>query len=219
VSDIDQNLLEILSTTYLSQEKLAEDLQRHIDEQVQDAVSDLELSNAAQRQTIKAMSTELGKTKKSLDLAQKAHVTAIGDLYRIQKYLTSVRDHPSRLVRFLVKRADWPRVPTKYAATKLEAVQSVLAELHRQDVKWGSARQHPNGTGPRFNFDAGLADHYKKVTDENFAAGRGTWADILTEEFYEAMAEENPRKLKVELIQVAAVAVAWVVSLTLQKKK
>jgi hypothetical protein len=37
-----------------------------------------------------------------------------------------------------------------------------------------------------------------------------TWAHILTEEFYEALAEADPEKLREELVQVAAVAVAWV---------
>jgi malonyl CoA-acyl carrier protein transacylase len=37
-----------------------------------------------------------------------------------------------------------------------------------------------------------------------------TWEHILTEEHYEAMAEEDPTRLREELIQVAAVAVAWV---------
>ncbi len=37
-----------------------------------------------------------------------------------------------------------------------------------------------------------------------------TWAHILTEEFYEAMAEEDQARLRAELIQVAAVAVAWI---------
>ena len=43
-----------------------------------------------------------------------------------------------------------------------------------------------------------------------YTGGEGTWADILREEYFEALAETDPARLRVELIQVAAVAVAWV---------
>lgn len=43
-----------------------------------------------------------------------------------------------------------------------------------------------------------------------FKAGRGTWRDILAEEFNEALAESDPDRLRAELVQVAAVAVNWV---------
>jgi hypothetical protein len=40
--------------------------------------------------------------------------------------------------------------------------------------------------------------------------GTTTWKHILREEFLEAMAEEDPEQLREELVQVAAVAVAWI---------
>jgi hypothetical protein len=36
------------------------------------------------------------------------------------------------------------------------------------------------------------------------------WVDILEEEVAEAAAESDPAKLRAELVQVAAVAVAWI---------
>jgi len=36
------------------------------------------------------------------------------------------------------------------------------------------------------------------------------WCSILTEEFAEAMAETDRAKLRAELVQVAAAAVAWI---------
>ncbi len=36
------------------------------------------------------------------------------------------------------------------------------------------------------------------------------WRDILLEEVFEALAEEEPKELRKELVQVAAVAAQWV---------
>jgi len=49
-----------------------------------------------------------------------------------------------------------------------------------------------------------------RATDVAAAFGRVSWADILLEEVFEALAEDDPAALRVELIQVAAVAVQWV---------
>lgn len=46
--------------------------------------------------------------------------------------------------------------------------------------------------------------------DERHKAGEATWLDILREEVLEAFAEDDPARLRTELVQVAAVAVAWV---------
>jgi hypothetical protein len=40
-----------------------------------------------------------------------------------------------------------------------------------------------------------------------------TWSAILLEEVFEAMAEDDPERLQKELVQVAAVAVAWIEAL------
>ena len=98
----------------------------------------------------------------------------------------------------------------------------VAAERARQDAKWGE-QNHPDGTGPRAyplaplpeaNLDLRaayeLADAAKKATDTAFKHGKVTYRDILLEEVFEALAESNPARLRVELVQVAAVAVAWV---------
>lgn len=42
------------------------------------------------------------------------------------------------------------------------------------------------------------------------ALGIITWSDILGEEMAEAFASEDPEALRAELVQVAAVAVAWI---------
>ena len=97
----------------------------------------------------------------------------------------------------------------------------VDAERRRQDDKWGE-QNHPNGTGderllpalpPTFEGRATMgtlayaARRWCQALAENDAC---TFAAILLEEVGEALAEDPPATLRAELIQVAAVAVAWV---------
>jgi len=83
----------------------------------------------------------------------------------------------------------------------------IAAERDRQDVKWGQ-QQHPDGTG---NLEQGkAAESARDWCKSAFGSGYGTWSDILAEEVAEANAERDPAKLRAELVQVAAVAVAWI---------
>lgn len=106
----------------------------------------------------------------------------------------------------------------------------VAAERSRQNAKWGE-QNHPDGTGPDTNplgdfehrkaFQTGralslgitpastLAACATEVTDVAAKQGNVTWADILTEEHFEALAEADPVKLRSELVQIAAVAQQW----------
>lgn len=93
-------------------------------------------------------------------------------------------------------------------------VFAILAQIQgervRQVKKWG-AQRHPDGTDPA---------QYGKLlerTRERCEAERAqmvgvgpTWAAIMLEEVMEAFCETDPAKLRAELIQVAAVAAAWV---------
>lgn len=83
----------------------------------------------------------------------------------------------------------------------------VFAERERQNQKWGHNRDHRDGTGG--DSFAALARHQRRVCERQFASGRGTWRHILEEEVAEAFAESDPVLLRGELIQVAAVALAW----------
>lgn len=53
----------------------------------------------------------------------------------------------------------------------------------------------------------------KEVCDLRFKNGIGTWADILLEEVSEAISEYDIVKRRAEVIQIAAVAVAWAESI------
>ncbi|MGI5155785.1 hypothetical protein [Microbispora sp. CA-102843] len=82
----------------------------------------------------------------------------------------------------------------------------VRAERTRQDARWGE-QNHPDGTG-RVG-DQQNADVARMVTDTQARHGDLTWRHILSEEVAEAFAEADPAKLRVELLQVAAVALGW----------
>jgi hypothetical protein len=82
----------------------------------------------------------------------------------------------------------------------------VLDERHRQDAIWGE-QNHVDGTGV-----AGartLADKIKTLCAQQHADGHDTWAVILAEEIAEALCETDPQRLRTELVQSAAVIMAW----------
>lgn len=100
-----------------------------------------------------------------------------------------------------------------------EHVNRLLAEVWleraQQDGVWGE-QHHPLGTSESF---ADAADYFRQVCDRNDADGTVTWTDILSEEFYEALAEVDVKKVREEMIQVAAVALAIVEDIDLRGAK
>ncbi|WP_239134632.1 hypothetical protein [Streptomyces sp. SID12488] len=93
------------------------------------------------------------------------------------------------------------------SATTDRVLSEVLAERIRQDAKWGE-QNHPDGTGlPVYRH---AARRYRDAADRNAAAGVLTWRDVSNEEHFEALAESDPVKLRAELVQSAAVKVAWI---------
>lgn len=90
-------------------------------------------------------------------------------------------------------------------------LDEVMRERERQHAKWGE-QNYPMGTGGFLLYefmDAG-ASLAKENCDVAFQEKRGTFAHILWEEFTEVMEEDDPAKLRAELIQLAAVAVQMV---------
>lgn len=89
-------------------------------------------------------------------------------------------------------------------ATVLTEIES---ERGRQDRKFG-AQNCPDGTGGI----AAACRAFRSRSDCDAADGLGrkTWRHILDEEVAEALAETEADRLRAELVQVAAVAVAWI---------
>lgn len=111
----------------------------------------------------------------------------------------------------------------------MEKTVKVLAEVfderERQEQKWGE-QNHPDGTGPDVELNTvygaymdQLADGHKLDTDYASKMGELTYKDIFLEEVFEALSEEDQEKLREELVQAAAVAVAWVEKIDRDKEK
>ncbi|WP_408895916.1 hypothetical protein ACJ5H2_13445 [Nocardioides sp. R1-1] len=99
---------------------------------------------------------------------------------------------------------------TLTSVERRRVVARVLSEVGRerdaQHAKWGE-QNHPDGTGVDYDLHRDMA---RLQCEQNHAAGHGSWLDILLEEVYEAAAGDDVTNLRTELLQVAAVAVAWV---------
>lgn len=80
-------------------------------------------------------------------------------------------------------------------------------ERARQDKKWGP-QNHPDGTASD-EFNVRMSEQWKEHVDRKAAEGSTDWISILFEEAYEASCETDPVRLRAEVVQIAAVAVAW----------
>jgi siderophore synthetase component len=100
---------------------------------------------------------------------------------------------------------------TEFRTKTTNAVlNEVLEERRRQHDKWGQ-QDHPDGTGnEHWTNRATLA---KELCFDAFRKERGTFRHVMEEEVYEAFAEADQVRLREELVQVAAVAVAWIESI------
>lgn len=96
-----------------------------------------------------------------------------------------------------------------------DILHEIEAERAAQDAEWGE-QNHPDGTGG----DWGAArEMHRRKCGEAFERGAGTWRHILIEEVAEAFAETDPAKLRAELVQVAAVAAAWIEAIDRREAK
>jgi protein involved in temperature-dependent protein secretion len=84
---------------------------------------------------------------------------------------------------------------------------AIADERKRQVEKWG-VQKHPDETGGVSAEHR--AWHARMVTESKAESGTISWRDILFEEIAEAFAEADQEKLREELVQVAAVVVAWI---------
>lgn len=103
----------------------------------------------------------------------------------------------------------------RFATADPAATERVLADVgeerERQDAKF-PGQVLPNGTGGSWSqamYEMPLVIA-RQINDNHSETGEATWESVLAEEFFEAMLEADPAKLRAELVQVAAVAVRWV---------
>ncbi|MGQ0776298.1 MAG: hypothetical protein ACT4NY_18040, partial [Pseudonocardiales bacterium] len=82
----------------------------------------------------------------------------------------------------------------------------ITAEREAQHAIYGVQHQLPDGTGQQWTQ---LADNARRECEQAATAGQLTWRHILLEEVAEALAEEDPARLRRELVQVVAVGVQW----------
>jgi hypothetical protein len=83
----------------------------------------------------------------------------------------------------------------------------INAERFRQIAKFGEQHRE-DGTDPDFRNSADRAREACEIFQGR--SGDAPWRLVLTEEFFEALAETDPGALRTELVQVAAVCVAWI---------
>jgi hypothetical protein len=107
----------------------------------------------------------------------------------------------------------------------LRVLDDVSDERKRQDVKWGE-QNHPDvldswlddPAPDNVNVTAVMhgvpnADRARTECAAAFTAGRGTWTHVALEELAEAVEAASLRDtaaLRTELVQTAAVLVAWI---------
>jgi len=97
-----------------------------------------------------------------------------------------------------------------------EALTNVSEERVRQVEKWGVQsipdRSTDSWAGDELAAESAerRANFWKAENDRRVANGTLAWDGVLLEEVYEGLAETDPVKLRAELVQIAAVAVAWV---------
>jgi len=99
----------------------------------------------------------------------------------------------------------------------LWVLQEVMRERLRQDEKWGE-QNWPDMDGRVLSATVSESTA-KSMCDSAFKDGTGTYSHILHEEFIEALSARDQDHLREELIQVAAVAVAWIEKIDRDKRK
>ncbi len=103
-------------------------------------------------------------------------------------------------------------------------LEEVKQERIRQDLKWGE-QNHPsvdltlNSRHPYPSdrmceeYEIPTESRAKFLCENSFTDNHGTWAHILVEEVSETISSPNEELRREELIQLIAVAVAWVESI------
>jgi hypothetical protein len=97
---------------------------------------------------------------------------------------------------------------------------TIFAEIHderrRQDARWGQQNHLSVHFKPRSLTPSPgqsmlpVESEIKDLNALRAKKGTVTWSDIITEEVVEAVCADNELERRAELVQVAAVAIAWI---------
>lgn len=109
-----------------------------------------------------------------------------------------------RMYRYLTIRRPM-RAPAGGLFHAAYAVRHVLAERIAQLTRWGVQHRADDTGGAELEKAAAEVKTACQAAEKHTPGGAG-WQLVLAEE----VAEADPRRLRAELIQVAAVAVAWI---------
>ncbi len=100
-------------------------------------------------------------------------------------------------------------------------LEDVYDERIRQEERWGEQNHPPlapeSAHWARRILYGAEAEEWKRENASRVQGDALAWDGILLEEVYEALAEEDPTRIREELIQVAAVAVCWVQAIDRQE--
>jgi hypothetical protein len=98
--------------------------------------------------------------------------------------------------------------PTTPSATTglARVLADITAEREAQHAVWGVQHHLPDGTGPQWS---ALANAARQECERAAANGELTWRHVLFEEVAEALAENDPTRLRGELTQAGAVVAQW----------
>ena len=97
----------------------------------------------------------------------------------------------------------------------------INSERERQNDKWG-IQSHPSVIHPtpeenHAEYKIPSEEESRNLNERAFFEGRGSWTHIVLEEFAEVVSCENDKDREEELIQLAAVIVAWIEDLRSRK--
>jgi hypothetical protein len=99
--------------------------------------------------------------------------------------------------------------------SSIRVLGEIAVERTKQNIKWGE-QNHLDGTGRPGDVEEAIRLRAKCKSNKLF---EDNWRDILAEEVAETFAEVEFQKIRNELIQVAAVATAWIEAIDRRKNK
>lgn len=103
-------------------------------------------------------------------------------------------------------------------AARERILSCIRVERLQQIARYGDNSDLEDGTGPETRWllpfstlpataiEQALRDDYEDYEEET---GKPTWVHLVREEIAEAVQEDDPVRLREELIQVAALCVSW----------